>query len=261
MDVSALQRLSQSLMPCAPKEMAPGVWVRFDCIATPIHRLLGYVNGYAGATGSPIPGFPGFPGLPGLPALPNIPGLPGLFNGGAPKANVVIPQGLLPPTADLRAAGLDGPIKNQGGGHRCLHGVFTLERDGRRSPESSAARTRSRLSTFWSEILRAEHRHRRRRHGRPRTSPSKRRGHTTLREGLQVSWRRIRRILVRPSLRRHLPVARAPGRRVAAVEKRNADDARPLPGHRCQAVFRRRRTPTRWPPSSPAAIRYGFRWA
>jgi hypothetical protein len=119
-NVSALQKLV-GMTPCAPTEMAPGVWVRLDCSFTPISRLIGYVNGAAGATA-----FPGLPSLPGLPALPSIPGLPGFQQPSSPTPQVtttVVP-GALPPAMDLRTMGLDGPVKNQGAVGACT--AFSL---------------------------------------------------------------------------------------------------------------------------------------
>ncbi|MFO0618552.1 MAG: C1 family peptidase [Polyangiaceae bacterium] len=87
-DVAALMRLAAAHVPCAPVEVAPGTWVRFEC---------------------------------GLPSLDfNLPSfLPTTFT----------PFGLdtgrsLPPSVDLRAMGVDGPIKSQGAVGSCT--AFSL---------------------------------------------------------------------------------------------------------------------------------------
>lgn len=87
-NVDALMRLAASHVPCAPVEVAPGTWVRFDC---------------------------GLPSLDTL-QLPNF--LPTSFT----------PMGIaaknLPASIDLRAMGLDGPIKSQGAVGACT--AFSL---------------------------------------------------------------------------------------------------------------------------------------
>ncbi|HEY4122709.1 MAG TPA: C1 family peptidase, partial [Byssovorax sp.] len=81
-DVNALRALA-GRVPCAPKEMAPGEWVLFDCaLFTPITRAAGLSLAQAQADDARF-------GLSGLPTGP------------------------LPSSVDHRADGTEGPIKNQ----------------------------------------------------------------------------------------------------------------------------------------------------
>lgn len=86
-NVDALMRLAAAHVPCAPVEVADGTWVRFDC------------------------------GLPTLDfQLPNF--LPTSFT------PLGIDSRSLPPSVDLRAMGVDGPIKSQGAVGACT--AFSL---------------------------------------------------------------------------------------------------------------------------------------
>jgi hypothetical protein len=84
-DVAALRSLVGKV-PCAPREMAPGEWVMFDCaLFTPVTRALGLTAQNMGGDATRL----GF--------LPTGKG----------------PTGPLPDVVDHRSNGTEGPIKNQ----------------------------------------------------------------------------------------------------------------------------------------------------
>lgn len=100
-DVFALTRLAAAHVPCAPVEVAPGTWVRFDC---------------------------GLPSLDSLPSIPSLPSLPFQLPSFLPTSFTTTTSSLdtrsLPPAVDLRTMGLDGPIKSQGAVGACT--AFSL---------------------------------------------------------------------------------------------------------------------------------------
>lgn len=95
-------RLAAARVPCAPVEVAPGTWVRFECGLQALENLL--------------------PSLPTLPfQLPNF--LP-TSSATSSLGEVGRTTAALPASVDLRAMGVDGPIKSQGAVGSCT--AFSL---------------------------------------------------------------------------------------------------------------------------------------